>query len=171
MSARFYGFWPVVPVAAPRQVQSDRWKPKRLRRPAVGRYRAFRDECRLRRVWAPTDGDLVVFLLPIPRTRRQEGLAGTPHRQVPDVDNLLKALLDASYARDEHVAQLSVAKYWSDTPGIYIERREPLDLVDLAGNASSTLAARSGVGQSSPARQRRTVRSSTPSSRAIPRSE
>lgn len=118
-------FWPIVPVPAPRQVRSDKWKP----RPGVVRYRAYRDEIRLRRVWAPTDGDLVVFLLPIPSSwsqKQQRAADGQPHRQKPDTDNLLKALLDATYAEDAHLWTITPAKVWSSTPGILIARRDPL---------------------------------------------
>jgi Holliday junction resolvase RusA-like endonuclease len=116
-------FWPIEPCPAPRQVQSDRWKRGRDVRPAVGRYRAFRDEVRLRRVWQPTSGDLVVFLMPIPKSKPPELYSGHPHQATPDIDNLVKALLDALYEDDSPVWTLTAAKVWSLTPGIYIERR------------------------------------------------
>lgn len=114
-------FWSIVPTPAPRQVRRDAFEPSR----SVQRYRAFRDECRWKRIWRPEPGDLVVFCMPIPRSRVREGLDGRPHLQKPDVDNLLKALLDALYDDDCAVWTCTAAKVWSTTPGIFIERRPP----------------------------------------------
>ena len=50
------------PVSKPRQTRSDRWK----QRPAVVRYRAFADECRLRGVVVPESGAHIVFNMPMP---------------------------------------------------------------------------------------------------------
>lgn len=118
-------FWPITPCPAPRQVAADKWKRGRDIRGPVSRYRAFRDEVKLRRVWTPGPGDLVVFLMPIPKSRVREQLDGRPHEQVPDADNLLKALLDAVLDDDSHVWTITPAKVWSLTPGIFIERRPP----------------------------------------------
>ena len=35
-----------------------------------------------------------------------------PHRQKPDIDNLIKALLDALYADDSHVWKITAEKRW-----------------------------------------------------------
>lgn len=116
-------FWPIVPAAAPRQSQRDKWKPTTT----VLRYRAFRDECRIRKVWAPQPGDTVIFFMPIPNSatqKRRDALHGTPHMQKPDVDNLKKALMDASYADDAHIWAIEPLKFWSKQPGIYILRPE-----------------------------------------------
>lgn len=118
-------FWPIIPVAAPRQSRREVWKPS----PATIKYRAFRDEIAARKVWKPESGDLVVFFMPIPKSwtkKRKAADLGHPHTQRPDVDNLLKALLDASYGEDSHIWAISAAKVWGDRPGIYIERRDPL---------------------------------------------
>ena len=120
-------FWPCVPAPWVRESNRDRFKP----RDRVLRYRAFRDEVRIRHVWAPMPGDLVVFCMPIPPSwpkRRREAMDRRPHVQVPDVDNLLKALLDACYRDDAHIWQIAAAKVWSSTPGIVIERRGPFEL-------------------------------------------
>lgn len=114
-------YWAIKPTPWVRESQKDRWAP----RPSVLRYRAFRDECRYRKIWSPEPGNLIVYLMPIPKSRSREGLAGMPHQQVPDLDNLTKALLDACFKDDAHIWGLQLYKIWSDTPGIYIERRKP----------------------------------------------
>lgn len=113
--------WPITPVPAPRQVRRDRFNPS----PGVRRYREFRDECALRRIWHPIPGDLVVFIMPVPKSRIRQGIEGQPHIQTPDVDNLLKVLLDACYGDDAHIWTITAAKVWGRAGAIYIERREP----------------------------------------------
>lgn len=117
-------FWPVIPAPWVRESNRDKFAPRQR----VKRYRVFRQEIALRKVWSPLPGDLVVFLMPLPKSWpkcKAERLNGMPHEQVPDVDNLTKALLDACYLDDKHIWTLTPAKFWSNTPGIYIERREP----------------------------------------------
>jgi Holliday junction resolvase RusA-like endonuclease len=43
-----------------------------------------------------------------------------PHQQTPDVDNLLKALLDAIHKQDCAVWSVWAEKRWSDRGGIVI---------------------------------------------------
>lgn len=102
--------WPVTPVPAPRMNRSDRWK----KRPGVMRYRAFRDRLRELGVKLP-EPCKVVFWLPMPpswpESKRQRMLT-QPHRQKPDLDNLVKALWDATSKRDERLWQLQAEKRW-----------------------------------------------------------
>jgi len=101
----------IVPVAKPRMTRRDRWR----RRPGVLAYRAYCDELRLRRVWVPECGACVTFVLPMPRSwsqarRRQQ--VDQPHRCKPDLDNLVKGLLDALYEDDSCVHDLCARKRW-----------------------------------------------------------
>lgn len=100
----------ITPVPKPRMTQRDRWK----KRPCVLRYRAFKDKCRLLRVRVP-DRAKVTFWMPMPRSwpeLRRQSMEGAPHQQTPDIDNLCKALLDALYGNDSHVAELTIVKRW-----------------------------------------------------------
>lgn len=99
--------------------QVDRWK----HRPVVDRYLAFKDECALSRVEVPESGAHVVFVLPMPKSwskRERERMFGTPHLQTPDVDNLLKGLLDAIYENDSMVWDIRVTKKWGNIGEIII---------------------------------------------------
>ena len=110
----------ITPVAKPRQTQSDKWK----KRPCVMRYRAFADECRLKRVFLPTAGAIITFHMPMPiswsKTKREQ-MKGKPHQQKPDWDNLGKALSDAVYGEDCHVWDVRIIKVWSVIGQIEIE--------------------------------------------------
>lgn len=112
--------YPITPVPAPRMTQADRRPPKR---PAVARYHAFQDECRLYRVDLKP-GDSVEFVLPMPQSwskRKKLKMAGKPHEQKPDLDNLLKALQDSVLPEDKHMWKYSkVEKRWGVVGGIVI---------------------------------------------------
>ena len=108
----------VTPVPAPRQSRRDAWAP----RPCVLRYRAMRDHLRMLRAQVP-ERVVMIFYLPMPpswSTAKRIAHAGTPHRQKPDADNLLKATIDAVVADDAaHYDERSI-KVWSWAPRIVI---------------------------------------------------
>ena len=107
------------PVGKPRQTRRDKW----AKRPAVMRYRAFCDAVRAAGVTLP-DSPHVTFVLPMPTSWSRKKRAehdDRPHRQRPDADNLLKALLDALYDEDAHVWDIRVSKRWGETGQIIIK--------------------------------------------------
>src|SRR5688572_11096043 len=100
--------YPIVPVPKPRMTQRDKWK----RRPCVLRYRAFKDQCRVRRVKLPQPCR-VVFHMPMPASWNEmskRGNEGQPHCSKPDLDNLLKALADAVCKDDSHLWNIRAEK-------------------------------------------------------------
>lgn len=102
----------IEPVPAPRQVRSDTWRPS----PAVVRYRQFKDEVRRLGIQVPEAGATIVFYLTMPPSwsqKKRREMAGRPHQQKPDVDNLLKALLDAIFENDCQVWDIRAIKFWS----------------------------------------------------------
>lgn len=115
-------FWDIKPAPAPRQSERDKIEPS----PMVRRYRAFCTECKIRKIWTPQPGDLVVFFIRVPTSRLNEQLIGMPHLNTPDFDNYLKALLDACLSNDSHIWTATPAKIWHPTGGIYIKRMKPI---------------------------------------------
>lgn len=109
----------ITPCPKPRQTQRDKWK----KRPAVLRYRAFADEVRLK-IKVDLEGCCIVFMLPMPKSwseKKKAEMLGQPHRQRPDISNLLKALEDALYGEDSEIARYGgLAKVWSDKGMIVI---------------------------------------------------
>lgn len=53
--------------------------------------------------------------------KRQAEMAGQPHQQKPDRDNIDKAIMDALFDDDAGVAFGTTAKYWDDGKGARIE--------------------------------------------------
>lgn len=115
MSATVYK---ITPVPKPRMTKSDRW----ASRPVVQKYWAFKKECRLQGVTLP-EGSLITFVMPMPASwsgkKRQEHLAQA-HRQTPDIDNLVKGLLDAIFDDDSGVAEIHARKVWGEAGQIII---------------------------------------------------
>ena len=113
--------YPIAPVAKPRMTQCDKWK----LRPGVARYFDFKDQCRLYQVYLPPFGATVRFEMPMPRSwslKKKNEMAGRPHQQVPDLDNLIKGLADAVYKDDSKIWHYhGLSKVWSWSPAIVIE--------------------------------------------------
>jgi len=117
-----YTVYPITPVGKPRMTRRDRWK----KRPCVERYFAFRDLVALHGVHLPEYGAKIVFGLPMPASwpkKKRLSLASQPHLQKPDVDNLLKGLMDAVYPdEDSRVWDIAgLRKVWATDGFIRIE--------------------------------------------------
>ena len=102
----------ILPCPKPRMTQRDRWKG----RDCVARYRGFADEVRLLKVPLPESGAHITFFLPMPRSwsqKKRQAMNGKPHKQRPDVDNLIKGLMDAVYGEDSHIHDVRISKVWA----------------------------------------------------------
>ena len=113
----------IEPVAKPRQTRSDKWK----KRPCVLRYRAFADECRLQNVDV-YNGCSIIFYIKMPKSwskKKKEQMVLKPHTQKPDLDNLLKSLMDAVLPEDSHIHHISgLEKRWAYKCGFIVSNKE-----------------------------------------------
>lgn len=113
----------LTPIAKPRMTHADRWR----KRPGVLRYRAFCDELRLQALkedYRLPETFSAVFYLPMPKswsTRHKLEMAGCPHQQRPDLDNLLKSVMDAFLVEDKAVWKITAEKRWGRFGMIEIE--------------------------------------------------
>ncbi len=109
----------IKPTPKPRMTQRDKWNPSK----SALKYFAFKDECRLKKVILPEAGAHVIFIVPFPKSyslKKKQNLDGMPHIQKPDVDNLLKSIMDAVYDDDSVVYDIRVSKYWGHKGKIII---------------------------------------------------
>lgn len=114
---------PGQPIGKPRMTQSDKWN----RRDVVIAYRAWADLARIAagRLVAHVAGGrpgcvkaIAYFEMPSSWSEaKRKAHAGQPHRVKPDVDNVLKALMDALIANDQVVHTVTVLKRWDDGTG------------------------------------------------------
>jgi len=104
------------PMGAVRQTQADRWK----KRPAVLRYRAYSDQLKL----AAADQNFVigercimVFEVAMPKSwsnKKKELMKGKPHKQKPDIDNLVKGWDSICIEDgDAFIHTVFAAKFWA----------------------------------------------------------
>ena len=117
----------VAPFAKPRMTQRDRWAKRQI----VKDYFAFRDTVKQEiekllalqnnddknKSWEELD---IGFFIPMPKSwskKKRLEMAGTPHKQRPDLDNYIKGLLDALLEEDCKVWRVSARKIWVDTEG------------------------------------------------------
>lgn len=111
---------PIEPMGKPRMTRRDVW----AEREVVLRYRAFCDQLRLSmgQYDLPDTFD-IEFFLPMPLSwnkKKREAHRGRPHQGKPDLDNLLKAVMDALRKDDASIWKVSAAKYWQDKGSITI---------------------------------------------------
>lgn len=111
---------PIVPIGKPRMTRSDRWK----QRDCTDRYWLFKDE--IRAAWGnrPLPDRLEIkFVMPMPESwskKKRSGMTGKPHQQKPDIDNLIKSVLDSLCENDAYIWQVSASKVWGDVGAIEI---------------------------------------------------
>jgi Holliday junction resolvase RusA-like endonuclease len=120
----------ITPVPKPRQTQSDKWK----KRPIVERYREYADKLREEvNELLPNSGIIMVFRMPMAKSwsdSKKELMNGQPHMQRPDLDNLVKGVLDALVAKDEQVWSFAASKYWAEHGSLEIILPEIMDEED-----------------------------------------
>lgn len=111
----------ITPVPKPRQTQRDRWlNPPR---PCVSRYRVFHNLLLFHHVALPEKDSHVTFVLPMPKswsTKKRNSMDGRYHQQRPDLDNLLKSLMEF-YKEDSRICDVKVTKRWGLEGRIIIE--------------------------------------------------
>lgn len=121
------------PMGKPRMTQRDRWK----QRPVVSAYWAFRDVVRYqlsgREVGKLGGAVWFEFYVPMPRSwsrKKRLEMCGKAHTQRPDIDNFIKAMLDAMYVDDSGVWLCGGGKYWSEKGRVEIYKMKGQDNVD-----------------------------------------
>ena len=98
----------------PRMTRADAWK----KRPVVLRYWRYKDELRRQAKqlkYIPGYELNVSFFIPCPKSwskKKVAEMAGKPHQQKPDIDNILKGFMDCLLDEDKKVWNITANKYW-----------------------------------------------------------
>jgi len=123
----------VIPIGAVRMTKSDRWKtnpnhldPRKRQRPAVTRYFDFKNkvvsECN--KVNFVLKNHLeVVFFLPMPDSwsqKKKELHNGKTHKSRPDIDNIVKGLMDSLKKEDGDIWLVKAEKRYAYKGSILI---------------------------------------------------
>lgn len=111
----------IKPVPKPRMTRSDVWR----KRPSVVRYREYKDELKRQAVnFSLPESFTVTFGIQVPdsySTKKKELSIGRPHQLKPDIDNLLKGLMDCFLEEDCKVWNVTAKKIWARKGFIHIE--------------------------------------------------
>ena len=111
----------ILPVPKPRMTRADKWR----KRDSGMRYRNFCDELGLKVGSYEVPPTLrLSFSIPMPPSwsqKKRERMMDTPHQQKPDIDNLVKAFLDALCEDDSYVWNVNASKIWGKEGRIEIE--------------------------------------------------
>lgn len=111
--------YPIEPMGKPRMTRKDKW----AQRDCVMRYRAFKDKVRACGLTALPQPCRLLFTIPMPESWSRKKCAaqdGKPHMEKPDIDNLVKAVLDALYEDDAHVWSVWGEKRWGAAGSIAV---------------------------------------------------
>tara|TARA_R110000822_G_scaffold112812_4_gene243798 strand:- start:1584 stop:1970 length:387 start_codon:yes stop_codon:yes gene_type:complete len=106
----------IIPVSKPRMTRADTWK----KRPCVTRYWAYKDELneKIKELDIKVQDELFLeFYMPMPKSwskKKKLDLLNKPHQQKPDIDNLVKGVMDAIFKEDSHVHTIYAKKIWSN---------------------------------------------------------
>lgn len=121
----------ITPTPAPRQSKSSAWSDK----PVYVRWRAFCAEVRARGVKIPQNVGFV-FYIPMPLSwseKRRVLMHGQPHQQTPDLDNLVKGVIDAAMhgqgLDDKKIWRIRAQKRWSRNAAIRIDEGADAELI------------------------------------------
>jgi Holliday junction resolvase RusA-like endonuclease len=117
----------ITPVSKPRMVRSDQWS----KRPAVLNYWAYKHDLNNKINGAMAyhtmneipDCHHITFYMPMPKSwskKKKEQMNKKPHKQRPDLDNLVKGFWDAVFPEDSHIWDCRATKRWSYEGGISI---------------------------------------------------
>lgn len=123
------------PVPKPRMTQRDRMytdpnhpDPAKRQRKGVAEYKAFKTQLQLiaKKTRLDLGGELkITFGISMPESwpkHKKEILCQNPHTQAPDIDNLVKAVLDCLCPKsDAHVHTILANKIWATTNRPFIQ--------------------------------------------------
>ena len=112
----------IQPVAKPRMTRSDRWK----KRPVVLKYWQFKDALKEKaeqKNWNLSKDITIYFSIAMPKSwskKKKKQMNKQPHKQKPDIDNLIKSVLDSLAEDDSYVYSVKAVKSWSEKGNVWI---------------------------------------------------
>ena len=112
----------IQPVAKPRMTRSDRWK----KRPVVLKYWQFKDALKEKaeqKNWNLSKDITIYFSIAMPKSwskKKKKQMNKQPHKLKPDIDNLIKSVLDSLAEDDSYVYSVKAVKSWSEKGNVWI---------------------------------------------------
>ena len=123
------------------RIPRDKLRPSGLKRLLrLERYNNYKlelgAEAKVKGFVMPPIGCSIIFFIPTPRTwskKKKKLHHGRFHQSKPDLDNLLKAFLDALMTEDKQISHYELSKRWVDfeTGWIEVTYKETEQVLDL----------------------------------------
>lgn len=111
----------IEPIGKPRMTQRDKF----VKRKCTTEYWNFKDYLN-KDGFCLSNKFSILFCLPFPKTyskKKCKELFLKPHQQKPDIDNMLKAVIDSLKDDDKSICDIKARKVWSYKPAIFIINR------------------------------------------------
>lgn len=108
------------PYPKPRMTQRDKW----AKRKCVVEYFRWKDKLNAMVTCDIPPQFKITFTVPMPSSwgkKKRKQMAGQPHQKRPDLDNFLKAFLDAIFEEDGHIWNVHAVKVWGEEGAILVE--------------------------------------------------
>lgn len=117
----------IEPMGKPRMTQRDKWlKPPRKPVELYWEYKDKLVEMATRLMFDMPESEFgVKFVLPMPHSwskKKRDQMDGAPHKQKPDLDNLMKALQDCLCKEDSFIHHYECRKVWGISGKIIIQK-------------------------------------------------
>ncbi len=110
------------PIGKPRMTRRDKWK----KRPCVTKYYRFKDAVKSHHISIDYEENFeITFNISMPKSwskKKRREMLGRPHKQKPDIDNLLKAYFDCVMNDDSVVWSVKAQKFWSVNGSIVLDQ-------------------------------------------------
>ena len=132
-----YYLFDVIAMGAVRMTQSDKWKtnpnhpnPKYRQRKAVAEYFKFKTTIEYQKLSMKYElGNTldILFAIPMPDTwseKKKKAMNGKPCLVKPDIDNLVKAFVDACKKNDSDVWWVKAEKRWARLGSVVVYKTE-----------------------------------------------
>ena len=105
-----------------RRTRADAWKG----RPVVLKYYVYKDAIR-NKFECVGDGSAysMHFVIKMPKSwskKKRDLMRLAPHQQKPDIDNLVKAVLDSMMVEDKQVYKITADKHWGDAGSVTVRK-------------------------------------------------
>ena len=115
----------ITPIGKPRMVKSDSWR----KRPTVLNYWQYKDDLKEQAekycYSVPEILENITFVLPMPDSwskKKKEQMEGQPHKNKPDLDNIIKGFKDCLCENDSFVHTYNnIRKIWGISGKIIIQ--------------------------------------------------
>ena len=125
----------IEPIGKPRMTQRDKWHS----RPATTKFWNFKRNIQIqakKQKFTLSDCIEIYCFIQKPKSERKKGIFA--HRKKPDIDNIVKAILDSLKDYDQTIYIITVVKLYADFNKIVIVNKKEDNILKIINHAKDT---------------------------------